>query len=352
MRYLIKSAMSRLPAHGRVDSAFVLLPAVALALCWSSDPSLVLGQAPDRSQSPPPAGTVQEPPTSEQVLNFETPEMAGTIRLDGAYHGVTRLLDKRTGRQVIDPRYSALNLFKLMSVNHVMGQPRNMERTVRFGPDWAEVCWPATDTHRGEVVARYEVHPPNAVDLTVTVRSRGTYRAYETFLSSYFDKALQPHVALKSRDGKSSDWVLPLVNDVFRGTVLVFPRDMPSARHCLDGRWDRSEGGVPVVQMCPVRCYAHCLAILVDRETNLAVLLMSRPSDCYAISTRYHAEDDADRLTSYSAFDFSLFGGDFVPGIERSSAVRLAITSLDQEFSKPLRLYEEFLAEKSASLPP
>ena len=85
-----------------------------------------------------------QPPASPspQTLDFETPEIQGTICLDGAYHGVTRLVDKRSGRQLIDPRYSALNLFKLMSVNLVMGQPRQMERIVQFGPDWAEVRWP------------------------------------------------------------------------------------------------------------------------------------------------------------------------------------------------------------------
>ncbi len=142
-----------------------------------------------------------------------------------------------------------------------------------------------------------------------------------------------------------------MVSDVFRGTVLVFPRDMHSARHCVDGRWDRSEGGVPVVQMCPVRCYAHCLAMLVDGEKTLAVLLMASPRDCYAFSTRYFAEDDADRLTSYSAFDFSLFGGDLVPGVERSVKVRLAVTPLDPDFTQPLKIYQEFLAEMEGLSP-
>lgn len=321
-------------------SLTVLAAPLALAICCEPGAVAVWGQ---------------EQPTAspdQQVLEFDTPEIEGTIRLDGAYHGVTRLVDKRSGRQVIDPRYSALNLFKLMSVNLMMGQPRQMERTVQIGPDWAEIRWPKTDMHRGEVVARYEVRPHGAVDLIVTVRSEGTYPAYETFLSSYFDKTLQPHVYLKTRDGKSSDLVLPMANDVFRGTVLVFPRDMPSARHCLDGRWDRSEGGVPVVQMCPVRCYAHCLAMLVDREKTLAVLLMARPGDCYAFSTRYFADDDADRLTTYSAFDFSLFGADFVPGAERSVRIRLAVTPLDAESTQPLQLYQQFLSEPSFSAQP
>jgi hypothetical protein len=152
-------------------------------------------------------------------------------------------------------------------------------------------------------------------------------------------------VYLKSRGGKSSDLVLPTVNDVFRGTVLVFPREMHSARHCVDGRWDRSEGGVPVVQMCPVRRYARCLAMLVDAEKTLGVLVMANPRDCYAFSTRYYAKNDADRLTTYSAFDFSLFGGDFVPDNERSVKIRLAVTPLSPDFSQPVELYEQFLAE-------
>jgi hypothetical protein len=329
-------------------------PAIAstlvLATCWLC--GAANGQVSTSPETKPPAAASDAPPAKvdptvagRQALEFNTPEIEGTIRLDGAYHGVTRLVDKRSGRQLIDPRYSALNLFKLMSVNLVMGQPRHMERAVRFGPDWAEVRWPKSGTHRGEVIARYEVHPPGAVDLTVTVRSEETYPAYETFLSSYFDNTLEPHVYLKTRAGKSSELVLPMFNDVFRGTVLVFPRDMPSARHCLDGRWDRSEGGVPVVQMCPVRCYSHCLAMLVDPEKTLAVLVMADPRDCYAFSTRYHAGDDTQRMTTYSAFDFSLFGSDFVPGDERTVKVRLALTPLDPDFTQPLKLYQQFLAE-------
>ncbi|MHB8899083.1 MAG: hypothetical protein ACYC6Y_10085 [Thermoguttaceae bacterium] len=334
----------------RVPALLAAASALVLAICPL--PDKLLGQAPaSRAASAPPAAAGSDSPPPDpgtclpQILDFNTPELEGTIRLDGAYHGITRLVHKPSGRQVIDPRYSALNLFKLMSVNLVMGQPRQMERSVQFGPDWAEIRWGRTDSHLGKVVARYEVRPPNAVDLAVTIRCEGTYPVYEVFLSSYFDKILQPYVYLKTRDGKSSDLVRPAVSDVFRGTVLVFPRDMPSARHCLDGRWERREGGVPVVQMCPVRPYAHCLGMLVEPDKTLAVVLMASPGDCYAFSTRYYAPDEADRLTTYSAFDFSLFGSDFVPGSERTARIRLAVTPLDPDFSTPLKLYQEFLAE-------
>lgn len=292
-----------------------------------------LGEEPGRGITLKPAGT-------DNSFDFETRQMAGTIRLDGAYHGITRLEDKRTGRQVIDPRYSALNLFRLMSVNRLMGEPRQMERTVVADPFWVQVTWKATETHEGEISARYTVVAENAIDVTVTVRSQGTYEGYELFMSSYFDKALRPHVHLQTLRGETRSLVVPTVNDVFRGTLLVFPRDAHAARRGLDGRWDPR-----TIQLCPVRHYMHCLAYLTDPDDRLAVVLMSRPKDCFAISTRYHAVNDADRLTTYSAFDLSLFGDDLLPESEQTVTVRLALTAPGDDRSGPLELYRAFLTE-------
>ena len=293
-----------------------------------------------------------QPTDKAGQFHFETERILGTIDLNGAYHGMTRLVDKQTSQQVIDSRYSALNLFRLFSVNQGMGQPRTMPRELSHDAHSATAYWPATDAHQGKITARYEVAHENAVDLTVTASITGNYPGYEIFLSSYFDKRLRPHVYLQPVRGskvKEPDLIVPYVNDVFRGTLLVFPRDSHAARLCVDGRWDRSEFGAPTVQTCPVRRYAHCLAFEVDPETNLAAILMAREDHCYALSTRYHADDDADRLTSYSAIDMSLFGNDMVVGETRTVKVRLALTHLDETMSQPLALYRQFLSE--AELP-
>jgi hypothetical protein len=290
-------------------------------------------------------------PGAAGTFDFQTERIAGTLRVDGPYHGLARLVDRRTGRQVIDPRYSALNLFKLMSVNQVLDQPRVMERTSCLRDGAVEIRWPASAGHRAELVARYRIVPPAAVDLAVTVRPQGSYPAYELFLSSYFDRRFRPHVYLAGAGGGGPEWVVPTASDVFRGTVLVFPRDAFAARHCLDGRWLRDERGSPVVQMCPVRHYAGCVAVMADPETRLGVVLLSRPSCCYAISTRYHAEREADRLTSYSAFDCSLFGADASPGVELRAAVRLALVDLDGDLSRALALYQAYLAAPKGTVP-
>jgi len=113
----------------------------------------------------------------------------------------------------------------------------------------------------------------------------------------------------------------------------------------VDGRWERKEFKAPTVQMCPVRRYGYCLAFMTDPDKKLGVVLMSQPRNCYAISSRYHADKDADRPTPYSAFDLSLFGDDLVPGDERTVKVRLALTPLDRDMTQPLKLYREFIAE-------
>jgi len=285
-------------------------------------------------------------PDPENGFSFETAQVTGSIQPEGSYHGVNRFSLKQTGQQVIDPRYSALNLFKLMARNQYMGKPRSIERTIKLISDAVEMTWLPTQQHKAEITARYEVSGPASVDLTVTVRSKGTYPAYEIFIPSYFDKALRPYLYLKQARSPRHppDLVVPMVNDLYRGTLLVFPRDIHAARVSMDGRWDRNEFKADIAPITPVRHYAHCFAFLADADKTFAVVVMANPRDCYAISARYHADVLEDRMTSYSAVDFCMFGENLLPGQQRSSRLRLALTPLDNEMSQPLQLYRKFIA--------
>ena len=292
---------------------------------------------------------------TSNTFNFETATMTGSISDDGAYHGVTHLVDKHSGRELTDKRYSALNLFRLFSVNLGMGTPRSMDRKVSATKTAVEIIWPATDAHQGELTARYEVRDPDTIDLTVTLRVRGTYAGYELLMPSYFDKVMRPHVYLKRRAISTKptevDLVVPTFSEVFRGCGLVFPRDAHAAKRPFDGRWERSEYKMPTAPFLPMRHYAHPLAFMTDPEKKLAVVLMMRRENCSAISARYFSERDEERATSYSAFDFLVFGDDLLPGDERTAKIRLVLTPLDAEMSQPLKLHQKFLAETEPSRP-
>lgn len=288
-------------------------------------------------------------PTPDGGFEFDTPLMSGRIEPAGAYHGLKKLVHKPTGRQWIDPRYSALNVFKLQSVNLCMGQPRTMPSQVTSTDKSVTMTWPATEHHQGEVAATWEVAGPASIDLTITVKTTGPYAAYEVFMSSYFDNTTKPHLYLKSRfPTEPEQLVAPMVNDVFRNCLLVFPRDSNAARLCVDGRWDRSEGDVPTVQNIPVRHYARALGFLTDPDKQSALVMMSRPQHTVGISTRYFADKPEDRQTSYSAFDFSLCGEHLAPGDARTLRVRLALTELDDQMSQPPALYAQFLGTTPA----
>lgn len=285
-------------------------------------------------------------PDGENRYSFETTQVKGSFQAEGSYHGVNRFAQKQTEQQVIDSRYSALNLFKLMARNQYMGEPRRMDRVVKVTSDALEITWPPTEQHKAEIKAVYEVSGPASVDLTLTVRSEGTYPAYEVFVPNYFVQALRPHLYLKPARSPQDppDLIVPMVNDVFRGTLLVFPRDQHAARVAIDGRWDRNEFNAAVVPVTPVRNYAHCVAFLADPEKTFAVVVMAHPRDCYAISARYFADKPKDRMTSYSAVDFCMFGENLLPAEKRTARLRLALTPLDENMSQPLRLYQDFVS--------
>ena len=69
--------------------------------------------------------TLKLNPTTN-TYDFETEQMEGSIQPEGVFHGVTRLLDKRTGRQVIDPKSSALCVYRVLGRNQCLGLLRQL----------------------------------------------------------------------------------------------------------------------------------------------------------------------------------------------------------------------------------
>lgn len=277
---------------------------------------------------------------------FETELLKGFLLPFGARHGVKTLVHKPTGIDVVHERYDLLNLFLLFSTNLCMKAARDYDRTARQEGDGVVVDWPAAETHRCELQARYTFREPNLIDLEVTVRSQWVYPAYELFLSNYFPPTWQPHVYVQgcqwARGQGADEWIAPVYNDVFAGTGLVFPRDQHASVRSTDGRWNRIWA---LYQWNPQRYYAKPVMYQADPERKLAAVMMSRPEHAFAAITGYDSDDLTDPFKDQNPLYFSLFGDDLLIGTERTVKVRLAVIELDAEANRPLELYEEFLAE-------
>lgn len=272
--------------------------------------------------------------SEKNIWLFETEELSGFIQPEGARHGVKQLLHKPTGIQVVHPKYDVLNLFLLFSMNLCMGSAREKARTVQAAGDAIEVRWPPTDDHRVELVAQYRVQEPNAIDLTITLRPQWPYRAYELFLSNYFDPSMRPHVYVQGSayadPPNQPQWIAPAVNEVYLGTGLVFPRDLKAK---------------VLYQWNPQRFYEKPVVFQADPERRVAAVLMSRPEDCFAVVTGYHSQNPNDPFAAQNPMYLSLFGEDVLPGQEHTVRARLAVTKPDGDLSRPLALYDAFVRD-------
>lgn len=282
---------------------------------------------------------------SGEAWRFETDELEGVLNPMGARHGIKTLTHRPTGVDVVHEKYDLLNLFLLFAQNRCMGAARDYERQVEVDGDRLTVTWPPNDTHQAALTAVYELSGPSTIDLTVTVRSEWPYPKYEVFLSNYFNVAMDPHVYLQQcpyvEPPDAPQWAAPTANDVFAGTGLVFPRDFHAARNSVDGRWT---GIWALYQWNPQRIYELPICMMVEPQTRVAAVLMSRPEDCYAVVTGYANAHPDDPFGNQNPMYLSLFGEDLSPGDERTAHVRLAVLEMDEEMRRPLEAYEAFVA--------
>ncbi len=303
------------------------------------------------------------------VYEFETSALKGAIRAGNAlpHHGVTRLRHKQTGAEFAHPDWSMLNIFRIMGVDLEddggmggdLGQPRSEEHEIEASDGALTLYWPPIPARRAGVRLKYEVGE-DYIDVSVSVRAEAGYGRFDLLLSSYNNPEVNPHVFL-ARDkfeltdvpGKFDDepeLVRVTMHPATRGGVLIFPRDADAVRIFSDGRWDT------LARFSPVRRYKVPLmfhragsgSVAGAPAAGPAAVWMTPPDTCFAMGTGYDSPDPDDRFTHNNPSYFSLFGQDVQAGDELSAKARLSIVELDDDYARPVRLYEEFVKDSSA----
>ncbi len=297
----------------------------------------------------------------EKVYAFETDEIQGVLRPGNEFphHGLTHLVHKATGIEFVHPLYAILNLYRFMhrdpaggaatGMDSDLGNPRQGERHVEADASSVTLRWALQAPTHPEMAIRYEIVEPATIDMTVTVTPNAIAHDFEALLACYFDPVHVPHVylardrfELEDEPGLYADEpeLAPVnVNPVFRGGVLAYPRDEDAVGISVDGRWR------DIARFSPMRRYKLPVCFQADRQQRVAAVLMSRPDDCFAVSSGYDSPDARDRFHKHNPLYLSLFGGTLEPGVERTARARLVVTELDETFSQPLEHYAAFLAE-------
>ena len=295
----------------------------------------------------------------EKVYAFETAEIQGVLRPGNEFphHGLTSLVHKATGVEFVHPLYAILNLYRFMhcdpagttGMDSDLGNPRQGERDIEADANSVTLRWALQDPAHPVMAIRYEIQEPATIDMTVTVMPNAAARDFEALLACYFDPAHVPHVYLArdrfeledepGRFGDEPELAPVNVNPVFRGGVLVYPRDEDAVGVSVDGRWR------DIARFAPVRRYKLPVCFQADRQRRVAAVLMSRPEDCFAVSSGYDSPDARDRFHKHNPLYLSLFGGSLEPGVARAARARLVVTALDEDCSQPLQRYADFLEE-------
>jgi len=161
---------------------------------------------------------------------------------------------------------------------------------------------------------------------------------FEVFLASYFHESLRvPFVYVRENpEASGKPGFLPARKSF--GAWQMFPRDEAVVRLIQDGRWEKEPNPVAWVMMPRL---AAPVCVRRNAGSDLAVVLMAPPDDCFAIATPYEGEGH------YSLY-LSLFGRDVKAGRTATAHSRLVVTTAASD-AQVLALYKQYMNQRATS---
>ncbi len=285
------------------------------------------------------------------VWSFETGAMKGELSAspETHAHGVTSLVQKRTGRQVVREKLFCLHLYRALTRNHWLSQCRDVRHTGGVEGEELVIRWPKDALGPGlEGEARYRVSSPDSIDLTVTLRNAGRWhRDLELYTSNYFDPGMRPGLYTVTpfrgpvSDANPPAVTLPEDNPATRYCYHAWPRDILGAQRFTDGRWEY--GTHSPVPWAVGRWYAYPFGFYATEDRRTLAVVMARAEDCYGMCTSYHSDDPKDGVAHHNSLYHNLIGCDAGPGWERTVRQRLTLGEWTED--APARAYERFEQE-------
>jgi hypothetical protein len=272
---------------------------------------------------------VHDPPQ----FSFDTGALRGELRQGGHSRGLIPLTDGASGKPIARA-YGVFSHYRLLDAETRYGDGAwSWPSQARLRDDGAVVIdWTFDEACPFTMQAVYRWADPMTLDLRTTVTARRQVKGLEIFLASYLDGFPASFVYVQGTPltgGRPG--FLQAVRQ--RGVWQMSPRDEAAVQMIQDGRWQRLPHPVDW-QILPH--FAAPLVMRRDPESGLAVLVMARTEDCFAVSTPYGEE-------SHQSLYLSLLGCDLAAGQAKTAQARLAIRR-DLSDAQAIECYETFQA--------
>ena len=283
-------------------------------------------------------------PAGDRLFDFDTGAVRGRLRGNGKNQGISSFVDVKTGRELTRSA-GIFSFYRVFSTDRRWGHAaRDWPMTARLLADGAvEINWPAREDHPLEITATYRWRSPTTLDLDTVVRPQRAMPRFELFLSSYFDLKFKAFVYAKPMRPPEAKpaFIAADVNPLVRGSYLAFPIDRQAAQMFFDRRWAPENGFVP---WSVTRMLGAPIALKRDAESDITLLVMARPEDCFAVDVSYNM-DPPDGIAGHGSVYLSLFGRDIDAGKSERAHVRLVVER-NLSDQRAIELYEQYVKEQ------
>lgn len=270
---------------------------------------------------------------------FDTGVLRGTLRQDGKSRGLSSVVHIPSGAR-LDGSVGIAGHYRVFTTNKRYGTAAwDWPSTAELQPDGSvQTRWPAAEDRPFEMTALYRWADPQTLDVKTTVTAHADLSGFESFFASYFDKAFPSPLVYVAENPEDQGKPGFLAAGKSAGDWQMFPREPQALPIIRDGRWKIEPNPVDWA----IRpCLAAPIGLRRDATHGLTAVVMSPPTDCFAIATPYEGE------THYSLYA-SLFGRDIKAGETATAHVRLLITTAVSD-DEIVALHKRYVSEMQRS---
>ncbi len=279
------------------------------------------------------AAPVFTPGAVDGEFRFDTGALGGVIREGGASIGLC-LSKPKLNNGPIARNPGLMNYYRIFSTNHRHGESmRGVPSTAEItAPDTLRVRWEPGEDRPFALTATYRWSAPDTLDVETVVEAGAALPDFEVFLSSYCAGDFPGTRAYAKAEGGAAF----IDADPDAGMWQMFPRDAAAVKLIKDGRW--------TIEPSPVDWavrpeFAAPILCRKDEKSGMVMVMMTRPGDCFALSTPQSGEGHYSMYQSL--FGRTLAAGDTVRAQSRLVAARLSDAEIVERYGKFMAEFPE-----------
>ncbi len=261
-------------------------------------------------------------PAENNTFSFDTGQLRGQLRTKQLAFGLFNLEQTSSGTPLAS-RYGLMNVYRVFSDGKRYGDAGWgwPSRVKRLDDGAVVIECPADESRPFLLRGIYRWREPTTLDLEIQVLPERELHGFEVFLASYFDPMFSRCQAnVHVLPGKSGVSGFMAAKESL-GDWLMFPRDPAAVKLIQDGRWQLLPHPV---QWKILPFLERPLAVRRQIGGSVAVLLMARAEDCFAVAMPHQTEGH------FSVY-LSLFGRDLSAGKLVSVQTRMQVLDAPRE---------------------